>query len=102
QPELRDLERPRPGAVPVQIGAELLQDALLVRLGLHVDEVAYDDAADVPQAELPGDLPGRVQIRLQDRLLRILLPRVPAGVDVDGDERLRRLDDDVPAARSEE
>src|SRR5690606_5232061 len=94
-----DLEGAGPGAVAVQVGAQLLEYAVLVRLGLHVDEVADDDAADVPQPELSGDHPCRVQVGLEDGLLRILLPRVPAGVDVDRDERLGRLEAERAAAR---
>src|SRR5690606_27285147 len=45
EPELRDLERAGAGAVPVQVGAELLEHAVLVGAGLHVNEVTDDDAA---------------------------------------------------------
>src|SRR5690606_14723160 len=98
QAEFGDLERARPCTIAVQVRAQFLEDAVLIRLGLHVDEVADDDAADVPKAELSRDLPCGVEVGLEDRLLGVLLPRVAAGVDVDRDERLGRLDDDVAAA----
>src|SRR5690606_1282418 len=49
EPELRYLERPGAGPVAVEVRPELLEDPLLVRLRLHVDEVADDDAAHVPE-----------------------------------------------------
>ena len=44
----------------------------------HVDEVDDDDAAQVPQAHLARDLPGRLQVGLEDRLLEIVLADVLA------------------------
>jgi hypothetical protein len=79
------------------MSAQLLHDLVAVRLVLHVDEVDDDDAADIAQAELAGDLAGRVEVGAEDRLLRIFLAGVAAGVDVDGDEPFGRLDDDVTA-----
>src|SRR5690606_16049664 len=94
--QVGDLERFGSGPISSEMGAELLEDSFAILLGLHVDEVADDDSADVPEAELPGDLPSRIQVGLEDRLFGILLPGVAAGVHIDRDERLRRLDDDVP------
>ena len=90
-------ERLRARAVAAEVRAQLLKHLVAVRLRLHVDEVADDDAADVAQAELPRDLARRLDVRLEDRLLRILLARVAARVHVDRDERLGRLDDQVAA-----
>ncbi len=72
-------------------------DLAPVVLALHVDEVEDDDAADVPEPELVGDLAHGLEVRLQDRVLQGPLAHVPAGVDVDGGERLGLVDDDVPA-----
>ena len=50
----------RLGAGPVadEVLPELLQDPLLVAAGLHVDEIADDDATDVAEPDLAGDLAG--------------------------------------------
>jgi hypothetical protein len=37
-------------------------------LGLHVDEVDHDDAADVAKAQLSGHLFGRFEVVAKDRL----------------------------------
>src|SRR5690606_16095807 len=99
EPEFGDLERAGPCAVAVQEGPELLEHAVLVGLGLHVDEVADDDAADVAEPELSCDLSRGIEVRLEDRLLGVLAAGVAPGVHVDRAERLRRLDDNVAAAR---
>src|SRR5690606_9163302 len=99
QAELRDLERAGARPVAGEVRAELLEHPLLVRAGLHVNEVADDDAAHIAEPELARDLPGRIQVGAQDRLLRVLAPGVAAGVDVDGDQRLGRFNDDVAAGR---
>ena len=76
---------------------ELLQHLLPVRLRLHVDEVADDDPPHVAQPHLPRDLARRVDVGLEDGLLRVLLPRVAPRVHVDRDQRLGGLHDDVAA-----
>ena len=59
RPELGDVEHLGAGLVPGQGVAEGLDDLVAVAFDLHVDEVDDDDAADVAQAELPGDLARR-------------------------------------------
>ena len=66
---------------------------------LHVDEVDDDDAADVAQPQLLGDLLGRLQVVVEDRLLEVRRADVLAGVDVDHRQRLGVLDDQRPTRR---
>ena len=66
---------------------------------LHVDEVDHDDAADVAQAQLAGDLLGRLQVVAEHRLLEVRGAHVLAGVHVDHRERLGVLDDERAARR---
>ncbi len=70
---------------------------VLVAVVFHVDEVDHDEAGKVAEPELAGDFLGRFDIGLVCRLLDIALARRAAGVDVDGDQRLGRVDDDVAA-----
>ena len=99
QSQAGDLEGLGSGPVSPQMGPELVQDLVTVFLRLHIDEVTDDDAPDVPQAELARDLPGGLQVGLQDGVFRILLSLVPPRVDVDRYERLRGLDNDIAARR---
>jgi hypothetical protein len=46
---------------------------------------------------LPRDLVGRLEVGLQDRLLDVAAPFVPAGVNVDGHQRLGFVDHDITA-----
>ena len=66
---------------------------------LHVDEVDDDDAADVAQPQLAGDLHRRLEVVPEDRLLEARRAHVLAGVDVDHRERLGALDDQRAARR---
>src|SRR4029450_8263284 len=65
----------------------------------HVDEVDDEKAAEVAQSNLTRHLRNGLEIRLEDRLLEILLADVFAGVDVDRDERLGLMDDDRSSRR---
>src|SRR5688572_3252913 len=76
-------------------------DLLAVAVLLHVDEVEDHQAADVPEAQLVGDLLHGLEVRLERRLLQVLaaLADVTAGVHVDRRERFGLIDDQRPAAR---
>ena len=99
QAEVAHRERAGTGAIPGEVLPQLLEHLVTVRPRLHVNEIAYDDAADVAEPQLPRYFARRLDIGPQDRLLGILLARVPAGVDVNRDQRLRLLDDDVTTGR---
>ena len=64
---------------------------------LHVDEVDDDEARHVAQPELPRDLLRRLQIRVVRCLLDVVLAGRAARVDVDGDQRLGRVDHQIAA-----
>src|SRR5205085_2550392 len=76
---------------------ERLQNRLLVRLDLHVDEIEDDDAAQIPKSQLPRDLLGRLDVGLEDRVFLVLLAGESARVDVDRHQRFRLIDGDVAA-----
>ena len=76
-----------------------LDDLVAVVPDLHVDEVDDDDAADVAQPELLGDLDRGLEVVAEDRLLEARRADVLAGVDVDHRERLGVLDDERAARR---
>src|SRR6185437_13521324 len=91
----------RLGTRPVasQMGTQLLEHLVPVAAGFHVDEVHDDDAADVAQPQLAGDLARRLDVGLQDRALGVLLAGVAARVHVDRCESLGRLNDQIAAGR---
>jgi hypothetical protein len=60
-------------------------------------KVHDEDPAQVAQADLPGDLDDRFEVRREDRLLERVAADELSGVDVDRDEGLRLVDDDRPA-----
>src|SRR5690349_9871179 len=83
QAQLGHRERPGARAVMPQVGAQLLEHLVAVRLGLHVDEVDDNDAADVAEPELASHFARRLEVRAQDRALGVPLAGVASGVDVD-------------------
>ncbi|GJD75163.1 hypothetical protein CFIICLFH_3403 [Methylobacterium goesingense] len=85
------------GAIVLQALVELLLDGAVVALLVHVDEVDHDEAGEIAQAQLAGDLLGRLQVGAQRGVLDVVLAGRAARVHVDGDQRLRRVDDEVAA-----
>ena len=79
--------------------AERVDHLAAVLLDLHVDEVDHDDAADVAQAQLLGDLLGGLEVVAEHGLFEVRRADVLAGVDVDHGQRLGVLDDQRAAAR---
>src|SRR5258706_3820001 len=97
QAEARDLADLHAGAVVLERVAQAVLDFPLVALRLHVDEVDDDQAAEVAQAQLAGDLVGRLQVGAVGRLLDVAAFRRARRIDVDGDPRPGVVDDDRAA-----
>lgn len=83
------------GLVGADRVVEGIEDLLAVLLLFHIDEIDNDDPADIPKAQLVGDLLHRLQVGLQNRLFEIALPDEPAGVDVNHRQRFSMIDNDV-------
>jgi len=63
----------------------------------HVDEVDHHQTGHIAQAQLAGDFPGRFKVGVKrGRLDPVFLGRT-AGVDVDRNQRLGRVDDQIAA-----
>ena len=76
---------------------ELTLDDAVVATVLHVDEVDDDQAGQIPEPQLASDFLRRLLVRLQRGLLDVALARGAAGIDVDRDQRLGRVNDDRAA-----
>ena len=61
-------------------------DAAAMLLLAHVDEVVDDHAAEVAEAELPGDFLGGQEVHLVGGLFGRVVGAEAAAVDVDGDQ----------------
>ena len=85
------------GAVVLQRLLEAALDGAVVALLLHVDEVDDDQAGEVAQPQLAGDLVGGLEVGLERRVLDIVLAGGLARVDVDRDQRLGLVDHHVAA-----
>jgi hypothetical protein len=62
---------------------QLALDSPVVAVLLHVDEVDHDQAGEVAQAQLAGDLLGGLEVGLERSLLDIEFAGRLARVDVD-------------------
>ncbi|GJE72838.1 hypothetical protein CHKEEEPN_4399 [Methylorubrum podarium] len=100
QAEGRDPPDLDPRPVVLERLVEPLLHRPVVALLLHVDEVDDDEAGEIAQAHLAGDLFRRLEIRLERGVLDVVLAGGAARVHVDRDQRLGRVDDEV-AARSQ-
>src|SRR4029077_3116892 len=72
-------------------------DVALVLRRLHVDEVDDDQPADVTDAQLTGDLVGRLEIGIGGGGLDVAAARGARRIDVDRDQCLGVVDDDAAA-----
>src|ERR1035437_6508683 len=98
QSEVIELEHLRRRAIGLQLIFERSHAAVSVLPLLHVDEVDYDDSAEVTQPDLADDLGDRIEVRLDDGVFEARrLANEFAGVDVDRDEGLGLVDDDGAA-----
>src|SRR5262249_46083327 len=82
-------------AIFLELLLDRLHDLLPILLFLHVDEIKHDDAAEVAQPDLPHDLLDRLEVGLDDGVLKPaagFLPHIATGVDVNGDQRLGLID----------
>ena len=99
QAEARDAPELDPGAVLLHgIPQPVLHLALVARRG-HVDEVDDEEAAQVAQPELAGDLVGGLQVGVEGRLLDVRALGGPGRVDVDGGQGLGVVDNDRAPGR---
>ena len=97
QAEVADASHLNAGAVGFQRVLELAFHRAVVAVFVHVDEVDDDKTRKVAQARLTRHFFGGFKVRAKRRLLDIAFFRRPARVHVDGDQRFRRVDDDIAA-----
>ena len=86
-----------PGLILFQAGLEGLLHLFLVFLVLHVNEINDDEAAQVPEAELPGHLFGGLQVGAVGRVFDLFLAEAAPGINVNGDQGLGGVDDNGTA-----
>ena len=81
----------------MQCFAQPVLDLALVLVRLHVDEVDDDQAAEVAQAQLAGDLIGCLQVGAEGRFLDVMALGGACRVHVDGNQGFGMVDDDRAA-----
>ena len=71
------------GPVAPQALLKLLVHRVLILAGTHVDEVDHDQAAQVAQPQLAGDLLRRLQVGFPDGVVMVLATPGLARIHVD-------------------
>ena len=94
---MRDVSDLDARAVVPQAFLQPALDRAVVALLVHVDEIDDDQAGEIAQAQLPGDLLGGLEVGLERGVLDVMLAGGAAGIDVDGDQRLGLVEHDVAA-----
>ena len=79
--------------------AQAVFHVALVAAAFHVDEVDYDQAAQVAQTHLSGDFVGGFQVGVERGSLDVAAACGACRVDVDGGERFGVVDHDGAARR---
>ena len=88
----------RPCPVAAEGAFEGFIDLLLVAALFHVYQIEHHKAADIAQTQLAGDFLDRFEVHFENRRLLRTRPAVMARVDIDGDQCLRLVYDEIPAA----
>ena len=81
-----------------EVGLEGVENERAVGFLFHIDKVDNDDAADIPQAQLLGNLLCSLAVDRRNGLFEVVLANELAGVDVYGGQRFRAVDNHIPAA----
>ena len=92
--ERRDVDDVGLRAVEAHAVAQEGEEPFLLLVGVHVDEVDEDDAADVSEADLLQDFRRCFEIRAVDGVAEVRIADVTSRVHVDGGQRFRLVDDD--------
>ena len=95
QAEVRDMADLDAGAVMAQRVLDAALHGTVVALLLHVDEVNDDEAGEIAQLELAGNLIRSFEVRAERGLLDGELACGLARVDVDRNQRLGLVDHEV-------
>ena len=96
QSEVIELKHFRRRFFPSESFLQCLGDLEPVLAVLHVDEIANDNASQVAQPQLPGNLLGCLDVGLGNGVFQLVRPaHVLAGVHVDGHQSLGLVDNDV-------
>src|SRR5665213_1432346 len=93
QSEFGDVKDLSTGLIAREGLAQCRGDSLAIDLGLHVDEVDHDDAANVAKSQLTRHFFGRFEVVAKNRLFEIRRPDVLAGVDINDGQGLGALND---------
>src|SRR6185437_7382247 len=97
QAEARDAAQLHARTIDLQRVAQFFLDLALVARAFHVDEVDHHQAAQVADAQLARDLDSGLAIGMERGVLDVAALGGARGVDVDGGERLGRVDHDRAA-----
>src|SRR6185295_11293523 len=85
--------------VALQCFLQSLHHTIAIAAVFHVNQVEHDDAAEVAQANLANDFINGFEVGARDGVFQTRAAATDelARVDINGDERLRLIDDEIAA-----
>ena len=86
------------GPIGIHAGLHFVEQLLFVLGQLHINEVHYNNAAEVTQSQLSGDLFGRLEIGLKGILFLIAAYTFVSAVHINHVQGFGMLDNNVSAA----
>ena len=98
QPQVGKAEHMRADMILLHGVLQSLKHQIPICFPIHVDKVDDDDAADIPEPQLHGDLLRRLAVGVGDGALQIVFPYILARVYIDDGHSLRPVYDQIAAA----
>src|ERR1019366_4224589 len=92
-----NLERRGPRLVALERQRQRVADLLAIALAIHVDEINYDDSADVAQPQLVYYFLYCFEVGLEDGVVLAALADEAAGIHVDCSQRFGLIENQVAA-----
>lgn len=99
QAEARDMADLNARPVLTDGFAQTVLHGALVANRSHIDKVDNDQAAEVAQTQLAGNLVSRFEVGVERRLFDIAAAGSAGGVDIDSGQRFSAVDDDRATGR---
>ena len=95
QSQLRETVDRHAGTVACQRLAKLVEHGVAVLLGIHIDEVDNDNAAEITQPQLARDHLRGLEIGFEYRIVKAAHADKAAGVDIHRGQRFSLIDDQI-------
>ena len=85
--------------VPLQRLLQGVHNLSFVIIGMHINKIYYDNAANITQTQLTRNLQRRLAVYLHNRFFQIFASAELAAVNINNSHRLSMVNNQITAAR---